>query len=738
MATRKIAGYTITREHARGGMGTVYQALSPEGAMVAIKTVLWPESVDPRTRWEAIERFQREARAASSLSHPNICQVLDFGADEDSLYIVMEFLEGNTVRQLIGDAGAIKVDRAVEIVSSVGEALAHAHDQGIIHRDVKPENIMILRGGQAKLTDFGLASVASQQTMTMPGTTMGTMSYMSPEQVRGEKVDARSDIFSLGATFYEMLTGVRAFQAEEPAGVVNQILNTDPPPIAGVPANISEAVAKCLHKAPGERYQSTREMLAALKTRATDVAPSAIAAVPTPRPEAARGRRGLRRVLRRWRVVAAVVAVLAIGGLVLLRPWTRLGGEPATTEVTEEAPARPKPPPPLNTPQAEEADVGLRANFHFPEDKEFTEGREWFEWFVVGPSETGVTAVEGDALVLEGAPPREAGYGLWTDFLGASLVSEFVMEARITKLEGPDDWPFGFAFHAGHVDAYMFMLCANGDVTIAKMARGELSWPAWVRGAPEVNQGSDAENRLKVVRRHGRLHVFVNDQRVLTTDDFELGAMTLALVTRSGARVAFSDIRVEGISVRKLLYEVDTHMKRAEMREAREKLVYLSPYAPNAAVENRMKRAQASFDRRATVLVVIPSKTGRGSYDTGLAERLVAKIEEKGAGREFHFAAYVTDAEVIADETYREFPLITLEPPDWNKWADELKKSRLPRDDVFSSDEISIHHDIGGGDRRVALWGSYGDGGTRTAEAVDKFISSGLLDEYLEKIWEEE
>jgi hypothetical protein len=197
MATRKIAGYTITREHARGGMGTVYQALSPEGAMVAIKTVLWPESVDPRTRWEAIERFQREARAASSLSHPNICQVLDFGADEDSLYIVMEFLEGNTVRQLIGDAGAIKVDRAVEIVSSVGEALAHAHDQGIIHRDVKPENIMILRGGQAKLTDFGLASVASQQTMTMPGTTMGTMSYMSPEQVRGEKVDARSDIFSL-------------------------------------------------------------------------------------------------------------------------------------------------------------------------------------------------------------------------------------------------------------------------------------------------------------------------------------------------------------------------------------------------------------------------------------------------------------------------------------------------------------------------------------------------------------
>ena len=138
MSLRKIADYTITRELGRGGMGTVFQALSPEGATVAIKTVLWPESVDPRDRWEAIERFQREARAASSLSHPNICQVLDFGADEDSLYIVMEFLDGETLSDLIALAGGIKVARAVEIVCDVGEGLGHAHEQGIIHRDVKP------------------------------------------------------------------------------------------------------------------------------------------------------------------------------------------------------------------------------------------------------------------------------------------------------------------------------------------------------------------------------------------------------------------------------------------------------------------------------------------------------------------------------------------------------------------------------------------------------------------------
>jgi serine/threonine-protein kinase len=530
VATRKIAGYTIVREHARGGMGTVYQALSPEGATVAIKTVLWPESADPRGRWEAIERFQREARAARSLSHPNICQVLDFGADEDSLYIVMEFLDGQTVRDMISLAGAIRADRAVEIASSAGEALAHAHDQGVVHRDVKPENIMILRGGQAKLTDFGLASVASERTLTMPGTTMGTVYYMSPEQVRGEKLDARSDIFSLGATLYEMLTGVRAFQAEEPAAVMNQILTKDPPPLAGVPATIAETVEKCLRKDPGERHQSTRELIASLQAGAVEPAPSAITAVPTTSAETARASVfGLPRALRRWPVLAAVAAALAVGAVALFQPWTRLGGQPTTTEVTAEAPspsadvvpAGPEPPPPLGSPGLAEADVRDRANFFYPGDSGSLQ-----EDFVIGASPWGNTDVEGDALVLQAN--RADGVMHGTPVWEAAKLSEFVIEVLIEKQAGPDDVPsgppgaYGVSFIASPGEEYYgFNLRGNGQVVIAKLYQSEWTRPAGREEVPEVNRGN-AKNRLKAVRRGAEFYVFVNDTPVLEAQDFDI------------------------------------------------------------------------------------------------------------------------------------------------------------------------------------------------------------------------
>jgi serine/threonine-protein kinase len=343
VSLRKIADYTITRELGRGGMGTVYQALSPDGATVAVKTVLWPEGVDPRLRWEVIERFQREARAARSLSHPNICQVLDCGADEDSLYIVMEFLDGETVEEIIEAAGGIRAVRAVEIVRSVGEALADAHAQGIIHRDIKPGNIMVLRGGQVKLTDFGLASLVRDTSLTTTGGTMGTVHYMSPEQVRGEKLDARSDIFSLGATFYEMLAGRRPFQAQEPAAVMNQILTMDPPAIPGLPADVSRTLERCLRKEREERFGSAREMITSLSAIGAETETGSTAALPAtdsgPTETTRHPLTRVRRMLRRWRVLAAVFAVLAVGAVAVARPWTRLGGQPATTEVTAEAPS---------------------------------------------------------------------------------------------------------------------------------------------------------------------------------------------------------------------------------------------------------------------------------------------------------------------------------------------------------------------------------------------------------------
>ena len=260
----KVGEYTIAREVGRGGMGKVFQALSPQGDTVALKTVIWPEGLDPRTRWETVERFQREARAARVLTHPNICQVLDIGADDDTFFIVMEFIDGQSVRDLIRIAGAIQVERAVEIMTTVCKALAYAHDQGIIHRDIKPDNIMVLRSGAVKLMDFGLASIVYEKAVTQTGTMMGTFCYMSPEQAQGKKADARSDIFSIGTTFYEMLAGRQAFPGESPAAVVNKILTEEPPRIPALPAPVSRTLAKCLRKQPQYRFQNAGEVISAL------------------------------------------------------------------------------------------------------------------------------------------------------------------------------------------------------------------------------------------------------------------------------------------------------------------------------------------------------------------------------------------------------------------------------------------------------------------------------------------
>ncbi len=280
MSLRRIADYTIVRERDRGGMGVVYQALSPAGATVALKTVTWPQQPDARKRWEAIERFQREARAARALSHPNICQVLDYGADESSLFIVMEFLDGQSLRELIRSAGAIRVERAVEIAVAVCEALAYAHEHGVIHRDIKPENIMLLRSGEVKLTDFGLASLVSEATLADAGAVAGTLCYMSPEQVRGEGAQVCSDLFSFGATFYEMLTGTRAFSAEEPATIIHKILHVEPPPMAGLPEGVAETLRRCLRKQPQARFQSARQVADALLSRAPGPGPEVTLPLP--------------------------------------------------------------------------------------------------------------------------------------------------------------------------------------------------------------------------------------------------------------------------------------------------------------------------------------------------------------------------------------------------------------------------------------------------------------------------
>ncbi len=287
MSLGRIGNYTITRELGQGGMGKVCQATSPAGETVAVKTVIWPEGLDSRARWETVERFQREARATRSLDHPSICQVLDIGADQDTFFIVMEFLDGQSVGELIAASGALGLERSVGRMLSVCEALGYAHERGVIHRDIKPDNIMVLRDGRIKLMDFGLASIAHETSVTQTGTTMGTFFYMSPEQARGEKVDARSDIFSLGATLYEMLTGERAFDGESPGAILNEILNKDPEFPPGLPPEVSRTVRKCLRKRPAYRFQSAREIADSLRVTGSAPAAKGTMVLPGTRPSPA-------------------------------------------------------------------------------------------------------------------------------------------------------------------------------------------------------------------------------------------------------------------------------------------------------------------------------------------------------------------------------------------------------------------------------------------------------------------
>jgi Tol biopolymer transport system component len=304
--------YEVLGELGAGGMGEVLRARDPRlQREVAIKVLPPAYSQDP----ERLRRFEQEARAVAQLNHPNILAIFDIGTREGAPFIVSELLEGETLRQRVA-SGALPLRKAVDIGIQVARGLAAAHEKGIIHRDLKPENIFITRDGRAKILDFGLAKLvhdegeaaadgATVSRHTEAGVVLGTVGYMSPEQVRGRPADARSDLFSFGAILYETLSGKRAFHGETPADVMSSILKDDPPDLVetnrSVNPGLEHIVRHCLEKNPEQRFQSAHDVAFDLELLTTASSTSASGRV-----QAMAGPRS-----RRWMLYAAAVIVLA-------------------------------------------------------------------------------------------------------------------------------------------------------------------------------------------------------------------------------------------------------------------------------------------------------------------------------------------------------------------------------------------------------------------------------------------
>jgi tetratricopeptide (TPR) repeat protein len=256
----KIGKYKIDNILGKGAMGVVYKALDPDiDREVAIKTIRFDLISDGTDKEELMKRFIREAQAAGRLSHPNIVTIYDVGREEDLTYIVMQYIKGKSLQRMIAAKNEFSYAEICALMSKICEALDYAHKQGIVHRDIKPANVLMDDAGKPFIVDFGVARVETS-TITQTGTTIGTPSYMSPEQVMGKTVDNRSDVFSLGVILYEILTGKSPFDADNITTVIYKIINEEPPSLKdvkkGLPPHFENIIRKALAKDPENRYET--------------------------------------------------------------------------------------------------------------------------------------------------------------------------------------------------------------------------------------------------------------------------------------------------------------------------------------------------------------------------------------------------------------------------------------------------------------------------------------------------
>src|SRR5580698_336218 len=328
----KLGPYEIVVPLGAGGMGEVYRAVDTRlGREVAVKVLPAGLAKDA----DRLRRFEQEARTIAALSHPNILGIHDIGTHDGAPFLVSELLEGQTLREKL-EAGPLPVRRAIEYALGIAQGLAAAHEKAIVHRDLKPENVFITRDGRVKILDFGLAKLVKPEEghetvitlaspATLPGMVLGTVGYMSPEQVRGESSDARSDIFSFGAVLFEMLTGKRAFKRDTAAETMTAVLREEPPELNDTgwqgPLGLQRILTRCLEKGIERRFQSASDLAFAIESLGGTSSTRSVAQPKTSR------------AWLPW--TAAALALLALGaGLWLVGRWSAAKPQPRFTRLT--------------------------------------------------------------------------------------------------------------------------------------------------------------------------------------------------------------------------------------------------------------------------------------------------------------------------------------------------------------------------------------------------------------------
>lgn len=368
---RSLGRYQIVRELGKGAMGVVYEGLDPViNRRVAIKTARRDVLESSGMADELLERFLREARAAGGINHPNVITIYDAGEESGIAYMAMEYIDSGTLYDRLCAGSRMSVEEAVEIGAAVCNALAAAHEKGVVHRDVKPANIMMLADNTVKVADFGIARV-SDSKLTQEGVMVGTPQYMSPEQFSGMKADGRSDLFSAAVIVYEMLTGEHPFPAHGVSAIMHQVIKVDPVPPRDltftINDNLSAVVMKALNKPPNKRYQDGKQMAAALvealkenadpavlglaapaagdaeastvitgadtatvvsRVRPDGTAPDSMASGPGAKPSLIR-----RSVSRKAFVIPAIAGLAVVAGVLLLIPGSKDSKPPAAASV---------------------------------------------------------------------------------------------------------------------------------------------------------------------------------------------------------------------------------------------------------------------------------------------------------------------------------------------------------------------------------------------------------------------